>query len=313
MTSSRRRFLKQGLFASAGSAFPPVLSQGSRRGCGLAYSTYGLPTLSLEEAIALIASTGYNAVEIAALPGTSGAPSQLSRRDRQRIRQRLADEGLRLCALMADLHPQSLATAHEAQLVELYHLIQLGHELSPDQPPVIQTVLGGKNWEESRDCFRDRIADWVQVAADQRAYLSIKPHRSHAMSLPSQANWLIAQLGSPERLGLTFDYSHYAHREPELSVEAAVKEALPKTNYVAVKDSQREGNKVRFALPGECGTIDHGAILAALYDGGYRGDFCCEISSQIWKGRPDYDPVGTAQRCFATLSPLFERLGIARR
>ena len=33
---------------------------------------------------------------------------------------------------------------------------------------MIQTILGGKDWVESRDLFRDRIADWVQVAADQR-------------------------------------------------------------------------------------------------------------------------------------------------
>jgi len=310
---SRRRFLLQSLAAASTDFAGSCAAQSPRGGCGLAIGTYGLQSMKLEEAIRLVAGTGYNSIEISAMPGTTGAPSILSSEDRTRLRGVLSGSGLRLCGIMADLQPKRIEAEHKAQLAEVYHLIQLGHDLSPENPPVVQTVLGGKNWEESRDLFRDRLADWVQVVADQRGFLSIKPHRSHAMTLPSEAAWLIGQLGAPDRLGLTFDYSHYAFRDPELSIDEAVRDAFPALNYVAVKDAVKEGDSVRFALPGEGKAWDHAEIIAALYDGGYRGDFCCEVSAQIWKNNAAYDPVAATKTCFANLAAAFERAGVARR
>lgn len=310
MIMDRRLFLKSGALTATGG----ILSAAEKGGCGLAMGTYGLQSFSLGEAIRLIAKTGYNAVEITALPGTTGAPSVLKgAEDRARIRAIIEESGLRLCGIMAGIEPQRDEAKHQEQLADLYYLIQLGHDLSPENPPVIQTVLGGKDWNESRDFFRDRLADWVQVAADQRGIISIKPHRSHAMSVPSEANWLIGQLGSPARLGMVYDYSHYAFHEPPLSIEDTVAASLPHLNYVAVKDAVREGGKVRFALAGESGTWDHADIISAIHDGGYRGDFCCEVSSQIWKNNPAYDPVKATRDCFENMVAAFGRAGVARR
>jgi sugar phosphate isomerase/epimerase len=269
--------------------------------------------LKLDDAIQLIARTGYNALEISAMEGTTGAPSVLASEDRKRLRALIADSGLRLCGIMADLLPKANEADHEAQLVEVRNLIQLGHDLSPDRAPVVQTVLGGRNWAESRELFRDRISDWVEVAADQRGLLSIKPHRQHAMDLPSEANWIIDQIGAPERLGMTFDYSHYVFREPAVTIEAAVRESMPHLNYVAVKDAVKTNGKVGFALPGEGKAWNQAEVVSALYDGGYRGDFCCEVSSQIWKNNPAYDAVAATETCFANLKAAFERAGVARR
>ncbi|MBL9159022.1 MAG: sugar phosphate isomerase/epimerase [Verrucomicrobiales bacterium] len=309
---TRRSFLQTTL-ASAGGLSTLTFAQSPRTGCGLAIGTYGLQSMKLEEAIDLVAKTGYNAIEISSMPGTTGAPSILATEDRKRLRQILADSGLRLCGIMADLQPKRLEADHKAQLAEVYHLIKLGHDLSPDRAPVVQTILGGKNWEESRDLFRDRVADWVQIAGDLRGSLSIKPHRQHAMSLPTEANWLIEQLGAPERLGMVYDYSHYAFRDPEVTIEASAKDSLPHLNYVATKDAVKEGDKVNFALAGESGSWDHATIISALYDGGYRGDFCCEVSSQIWRNKPAYDPVAATKTCFENLKGAFERAGVARR
>lgn len=307
----RRHFLKTSLLAAAA---PVVATAAERGGCGLAIGTYGMPSMPLDEAIRLIASTGYNALEITALPGTSGNPAVLKSPDeRARIRDLIGESGLRLSGIMAGIEPQRDEAKHQQQLAELYYLIQLGHDLSPEKAPVVQTVLGGKNWDESRDFFRDRIANWVQVAADQRGQISIKPHRSHAMSVPSEANWLIGQLGSPARLGMTYDYSHYAFREPELSIEETVAASLPHTNYVAVKDAVMTDGAVRFALAGEGDEWDHADIISALHDRGYRGDFCCEVSSQIWRNAPGYDPVKAAKICFDNMVAAFERAGVARR
>lgn len=312
LMTTRRSFLQTTLAASGGAA-TLTLAQNARTGCGLAIGTYGLQSMKLEDAIRLVAATGYNAIEITAMPGTTGAPSVLTSEDRTKLRELLADCGLRLCGIMADLQPKRLEADHKTQLAEVYHLIKLGQDLSPGATPVVQTVLGGKDWGESRDFFRDRIANWVQIAADLRGFLSIKPHRQHAMSLPAEANCLIEQLGSPERLGMVYDYSHYAFRNPEVAIEAAVRESLPHLNYVAVKDAVKEGDAVKFALAGESGSWDHATIISALYDGGYRGDLCCEVSSQIWKNNPAYDPIAATKTCFENLKAAFERSGVARR
>ncbi len=316
----RRHFLRTGFLAAAGGTAVATVSATvsapaqERGGCGLAIGTYGLQSMPLDEAIRLIAATGYNALEITALPGTTGAPSVLkSGDDRSRIRDLIGESGLRLCGIMAGIEPQRDEAKHQEQLADLYYLIQLGHDLSPDKAPVIQTVLGGKDWEGSRELFRDRIANWVQVAGDQRGLLSIKPHRSHAMSVPAEAAWLIEQLGSPARLGMTYDYSHYAFREPPLSIAETVSASLPLTNYVAVKDAVMADGVVRFALAGESGSWDHADIISALHDGGYRGDLCCEVSSQIWKSDPGYDPVKATKLCYDNMVAAFDRAGVARR
>ncbi len=310
--TTRRTFLQTSLAASGGLA-RLTFAQDPPKGCGLAIGTYGLQSLKIDDAIRLVAATGYDAIEISAMSGTTAAPSVLTTEDRSRLKSLIADSGLRLCGIMADLHPKRDDAGHKAQLTELFDVIQLGHDLSPDHPPVIQTVLGGKKWEEERELFRDRIADWVQIAADQRGLISIKPHRSHAMSLPAEANWLIEQLGAPGHLGLVYDYSHYAFREPPLSIEETVTTSLSRVNYVAVKDAVMEDGKVRFALAGESDSWDHADIISALYDGGNRGDFCCEVSAQIWKNDPAYDPGNATKMCYERMVAAFQRAGVARR
>lgn len=282
--------------------------------CGLAIGTYGLQSMPLPDAIRLVGNTGFDAIEITVFSGMTGDPGGAlkSAESRKAVRAALDETGLRLCALMADLRPEADDAKHYAQLPTLNQYIQLARELSPDNPPLIQTVLGGKVWEDSKTFFRDRIANWNQVLADQKGYLSIKPHRGSAMSKPEHAVWLLDQLGNPRRLKMVYDYSHYALREPELPIAETVETALPVTNYIAVKDAEIVEGKVRFALPGETATWDQSEVLKRFYGGGYRGDFCCEVSSQIWRNNPDYDPAKATQTCFRNMVEAFEKAGIPR-
>ena len=319
-TLSRRRFLGSTIAGSTGSLgvlgnLVPDQAISKPKGGRLAIGTYGLQSMPVEKAIELVAETGFDAVEITVFAGSTGDRSGalISKESRARVRKTLEDRGLRLCALMADLRPEVEDAAHYGQLSELNGLIQLAHDLAPGEsgPPLIQTILGGKKWEESRELFRDRLADWNQLLADQKGYLSVKPHRSQAMSTPAEAAWLLQQLGNPRRLAMVYDYSHYAFREPPMEIAATVEEALPITNYVAVKDAIRNeaDGKVRFALAGESGSWDHADIVKGLVEGGYEGDFCCEVSSQIWRNQPSYDPVAATRTCYANLRQIVARAG----
>lgn len=59
---------------------------------------------------------------------------------------------------------------------------------------MVQTVLGGGVWEKVQTLYLDTLGKWTELAAKAKVILAIKPHRSGAMNLPSQAIWLIEQL-----------------------------------------------------------------------------------------------------------------------
>jgi sugar phosphate isomerase/epimerase len=160
--------------------------------------------------------------------------------------------------------------------------------------------------------IRDRLADWVRVAEEQKFTFAIKPHRMQAMSRPEDAIWLFQQLGEPPRLRMVYDYSHFHRRDPEMTIAGTVARSLPWTAYVASKDAVVKDGKVVFALTGEGGEFDHAEIVKAFVAGGYTGDFCCEVSSQIWKAN-GYDAAVATQTSYRNLAEAFKRAGVEQR
>ncbi|MCG8650124.1 MAG: sugar phosphate isomerase/epimerase [Pirellulales bacterium] len=253
----------------------------------LGFGTYGLPKHSLENSIDLIAEAGYDSLEICVLPDRDAAAEKMSRTRRREIRDRLSDKGLQLTSLMANLRPWSSLQRHRQDVQRLKRDCELAHQLSPNAAPAVQTVLGEKHWADVKGLSVERMTDWLKVAESSQTVVAIKPHRGHAMSRPSEAAWLLAQLGHPPHLKMWFDYSHYLFRD--MPMAKMVKQSLPIMAGVAVKDAVQQDGRVMFALPGQSGTIDYAQLFGLLYQGGYRGDICVEVSSQVWR-RPDYDP-----------------------
>lgn len=268
--------------------------------------------MELAAAIRLIGETGFDCVEITVMEGFTGDPLKVSKAQRPGLRQVLKDQKLRVCALMADLHPSADDAVHAKQTEALRQMAELGHDVSPDSQPLIQTVFAGKDWEASKMLFRDRLADWVKLADEMKFTFCIKPHRMQAMSRPEDAVWLFKQLGEPPRLRMVYDYSHFHRREPEMTLADTVKTALPWTAYVASKDAIVKDGKVVFALAGEGGEFDQADIVKALVAGGYAGDFCCEVSSQIWKAK-GYDAIAATKLCYKNLADAFKRAGVMQR
>lgn len=305
---NRRTFLG----TSIGAAVAASQAAQAPAACGLGISTYGLQSMELAAAIRVIAETGFDCVEITVMEGFTGDPLKVAKAQRPALRQVLKDQKLRVCALMADLHPSADDAVHAKQTEALRQMAELGHDLSPDSPLLIQTVFAGKDWEASKMLFRDRLADWVKVADEMKFTFCIKPHRMQAMSRPEDAIWLFKQLGEPPRLRMVYDYSHFHRRESEMTLADTVKTSLPWTAYVASKDAIVKDGKVVFALTGEGGEFDHSDIVKALVAGGYAGDFCCEVSSQIWKAK-GYDAVAATKLCYKNLADAFKRAGVVQR
>ena len=308
---TRREWLKQGAIVAGATALgaPRLLAnhRAAERGCTLSYSTYALKGMPVERAVRVIAEDGFDGVELAVATGYDAEPKNMSADRRSALRGLLAESKLKLTALMEHLYPAEDDAQHKVDLERLSQVMRLGADLGG--VPVVQTVLGGGTWEEKRELFLKRLPDWVAVAESAGVTLAIKPHRGGAMSRPSEAIWLILELGEPKNLRMVYDYSHYAFRG--MPLEETVREAVPYTAHVAVKDAVEQGDKVIFQLPGHSGTFDYARLLRLLHEGGYRGDVCCEVSSMV-SGAAGYDPLAAAKECEKNMARAFEDAMVPR-
>ncbi|MFO0811191.1 MAG: sugar phosphate isomerase/epimerase [Gemmataceae bacterium] len=278
--------------------------------CTLSIGTYSLKTMSLADAVTLVADTGYDGIEFAVMPGLAADPATLAADDRRDLAKRLADRGLRPTALMENLAPDADAVKHKAQTDRVRAAMALARDLNPKAPPLLQTILGGSGtFEAKKALFRDRVGDWLKVADDIGVVLAVKPHRGGAFSRPAEAVWLIDQLGGSKRLRMVYDYSHYAFTD--MTLEGSVQTSLPVLAHVAVKDPLKQGDKVAFVLPGAGGTVDYPKLFSLLNAGGYRGDICCEVSSMVWN-KAGYDPVAAAKVCYKAIAQAMETAGVPR-
>ena len=316
MPNWSRRTLLRNSFAFGGLA-SPFLFGGIARGespgksanhCTLGFSTYGMQSITTERAIAEIARLGFDSLELVVRSGWDADSALLAKERRRSLKRQLSDSSLQLASLMEHVFPTS--AKHQTVALERLKLAaDVAHDLSPQKPPVVQTVLGGGKFEEIKNEIRDRLGKWVDIANATETTIAIKPHRGGAVSHPAEAVWLIDQLGNPKRLRMLYDYSHYAFRD--LSIDDTIRTALPYTVHIAVKDAVQTGDKIAFKLPGEAGTIDFATIIRKFHDGGYRGDFNCEVSSMVSK-QENYDPLEAAQKCYAAMSVAFDRAGVPR-
>ena len=277
--------------------------------CTLGFGAYGLPTLTTEQAIDAVADAGYDSIELYVLADRDLDAGKVPKLRRKHLHKQLSDKGLHLSSLMENLRPIDSPERHASDLKRLKAACYLAADLNPDQPPAVQTVIGGKNWPDVRDLCAERLKDWADVAQATGVTVAIKPHRGSAMSKPEHAAWVLKQLGNPPGLRMWFDYSHYAFRD--LPMDKMVQQALPITAGVAVKDAVKVGDRVSFDLPGKSGTIDYSKLLKLLYTGGYRGDICVEVSAAVWK-KEGYDQIAALRDCYDHLSNSFRDAGVPR-
>jgi inosose dehydratase len=214
-----------------------------------------------------------------------------------------------LPALMENLNLGADDAADAQQRDRLKAAAELAHNLAPEHPPLIETVVGGKagEWPKIKDRFADRLAGWVRVAEAAQTVLAIKPHRFGALNAPADAVALVEKIASPW-LKLAYDYSHFQYRD--LPLGDTLKRMIPLTRFIHVKDTVLDKGQARFVLPGE-GGFDYVPLLREAAALGYRGCVCVEVSGMV-SGQGGYDPVAAAQRSYDHLAPAFAEAGIER-
>ena len=307
MSLNRRTFLQS---AAAAVTCPTLLSakQNGPDGCIFAFGAYGMKALSLDDAIRTVAEIGYDGIELTIFPGFPAEPPKLSTTDRIAIRRLLTEKQLKLTSLMESVYPSKDSAKKRAALDRIKRAVELARDLA-DRPPLVQTTLGGGEWVQGKRLVIDTIGRWSEIAADADVVLAVKPHRGSVLAMPGEAVELFEALGRPKYLRMAYDYSHYQYGP--LSLEETIDVSLPYTALVVLKDVAIEGNRHRFLLPGETGTVDYPTLLRRFYRGGYRGGVCCEVSGMVWKN-PGYDPKEAAATCYANIAPAFKKADVPR-
>ena len=240
--------------------------------CTFGFGTYGMKSLTTEQAIGAIADIGFDSVMFDCTADFDASPARMSPARRADARRLLKDRGLKRPVVVDDLHPVADDRKNLDAQEHLKAVADLCRDLSPDEPVVIETVLGGSgDWEKAKPLFLRRLESWTKVMTECGATLAIKPHIGNAMSRPEQAIEIFQALGAPPNLRMCYDYSHFVLGD--VPMEQTIRTSLPWTASVVMKDAAFEGGKRVFKLPGETGLIDYPALLRQFYAGGYRGDF----------------------------------------
>jgi sugar phosphate isomerase/epimerase len=293
----------------AASAAPRLRAATQPAKIGFGFSLYGMRSLKVSAALKVCADIGYSGVELACMKDWPCDPVALTKPDRAALRTELDDLALDLPCLMENLVLVVSDEVHRNNLERLKNVCELAHELAPEAPPVVETVLGGKpaEWTAVRDRMVERLRDWEKVAAAHKTVIAIKAHVSGALHTPEDAKWLVRQIESPW-IRLTYDYSHFQRQQ--LTLKDSLATMLPETVFVHIKDNVMTApGKTEFALPGEGGDIDYVEYLTQLREGGYRGSVVVEVSGQVF-GKPDYDPINAARICYKNIQPAFVKAGL---
>ena len=301
MSLTRRRFVQ--LTASTLAWSNGTLSRGATSApLRLGFSLYGMKSLPLDRALAECARLGYRTAELAVMAGFPADPARLGGAERAVIVRAVRASGLPVVSLLVNLSLAGPDREQATHLGTLRRCADLARELDPRNPPVLQTVLGGKpaDWPAQRETMATRLRAWSQAAQECGVTVAVKAHALQAVDTPDKLTSLVNAAGGPAPgLALAYDFSHFALAG--LGLAESFLPLAPHVRHVHVKDARREGRDVRFLLPGE-GSADYRAQFRLLREHGYQGPLIVEVSSQIFS-RPGYDPIVAAERSYAALAP----------
>ena len=302
---NRRQFLQHTTTSLALAALPLPLCA-AEPPTGLGFSLYGMKSLPIGDALQACAAIGYRHVELTLMAGFPTEPKLLAAADRGALRELLARHRLSVSGLMENLSLVGEAAGHAQNLERIKLAAELAHALAPEQPPILETVLGGKSadWEASKTGMAARARDWARVAAEHQVTLCLKPHVGSAVNTPERLLWLHRQVSNPF-VKLCYDFSHFQVQGMEL--EATLQPLIGETRFIHLKDAAGDARKVQFLLPGD-GRTDYPQYAALLRKYHWRGPLVIEVSAQL-SNKAGYDPVAAARRCFTALAAQFDPPG----
>jgi sugar phosphate isomerase/epimerase len=277
----------------------------------LGFTTWSMVTVRAEEAIPLLASIGYDAVELAVVPGWRDGVDLLTPTRRRRIKQLLCEYEIELVAIAGNT---DLLAEDADELAENWHNLTATIDLAVEWaarsgPPAVDTYIGGRagQWRQKRDLVIERLGRLCDYAAERGVRVALQPHMDGALDTPDKVPGLFAELNRPN-LGITLDINDFTVQG--IAVEDAVSLLGPYTVLVQVKDERGRQPAYEFVVPGD-GELDYPHVLRTLAAAGYDGAVCVEISLRDQR-RPGFNPTAAAIQSYQVLSAAFESASLQR-
>ena len=278
----------------------------------IAYGTYAMPNMALEDAAPLLADIGYDGVEICVSPKhKSSLPEEMDSTHRAQLRELLAGLHLGIPALFATGHllPAD-ADEHRRTLEHVRKVSGLARDLGAAEPPVVSMGIGGKSdrWDELRQPIVDALGDYDRLAREEGFVLAAEAHCGAAVDRSERALWVIETIDSP-CVRLHFDIVHfYLSGEKE---EEAVERLVPITGHTHITDARRHPDGTFDLLLLGQGDLDSAAYVGAMDRAGWDEFITLEVSAMVW-GRDDYDVEEAARYSYRSLVNAFEEAGVSR-
>jgi len=263
----------------------------------LMIGNYGMQTLEIDAALAAMREIGYEGAELCLMPGWPSEPSKLDAAARRRIRE----QPLPIPTMIENFTLLGDEATQRGILDRIARAADLGRDISPKKTPILQTVIGGKvgEWDQVKDRMATRLTEWGQAAAKSKIRVAIKAHIGSACDTPDKLIWLLDKVKHPN-IGGIYDFGHFDLLD--LPLEGTLRQLLPYSDFITVKDGRMVDGKPRFMLPGE-GRIDYKRYFALLKELKFKGWMLVEISRQL-QTQPGYDGVAAAKRSFQNLNGL---------
>ncbi|HEV8636874.1 MAG TPA: sugar phosphate isomerase/epimerase [Chloroflexota bacterium] len=277
----------------------------------LGLTTWSMVTVRAEEAIPLLASVGFDSVEIAVVPGWRDGLDLLTPARRRRIKQLLQEYQLALPAIAGNA---DMLTGNADELAEnwrtLTGTVDLAAEWTTREgPPAVDTYVGGRpgEWESKRALLTERLGRLCDYAAERGVTIAVQPHMDGALDTPDKVPWLIETLGRPN-LRVTLDINDFTVQG--IPLEESICQLARFSVLAHVKDERGRQPGYQFLVPGD-GEFDYVRYLRAMGAAGFDGDVCVEISLRVQR-QPGFDPFAAAVQSYRVLAAAFERAGVPR-
>ena len=278
----------------------------------LAYSTWGMPTVPIEIAVANCAALGFDGLELTVIPGWTTDAALLDGAARRRIRALYDDYQLALCGLSGNVPLLDSDGVPSAEAMDRFRTyLDLAADLQhPGERLIVTTTSGGLSaqWDSTKAQLVEHLGVLCSHAERAGVRIGIEPHVDAALHLPDQALWLLAQVNSPV-LTIHFDISHF--NVLGLPMQPVIAQLAPHSKHTHVKDERGIYPDHQFLIPGE-GEMNYVGYLQGMAQAGYDGYIAVEISIMVQR-RPNYDPLAAATQSYAVLSKAFADAGIERQ
>jgi len=277
----------------------------------IAYGTYAMPTVPLEDAIPMLAEIGYDGVEICISEKHHGAtPQQMDAARRARLRGLLAEHALGIPAIfiLGSVYAPDDG-AHRANLERLRVCAQLARDLGAPEPPVLAMGFGAKrdDWDAIRDRLVEQLGECGELADREDFVLAGEAHCGAAVYNSERIARLLDAVDHP-RVRLHFDIVHLFLAGEEIG--ECVARLVPYTAHTHITDAVVGDDSFRLVLLGD-GDLDAVAYMRAMREAGWDDFITLEVSTMVWS-QEDYDPEAAARKCYDALSAAFDAAGVVR-